>query len=116
MTIAARDLRQHQTKQEEVLWEQLRNKRCCGFKFRRQYVIDRMIVDFYCHECRLVVELYGEVHADKNTQERDTARIDELHKRGYNTLIIYNHQVDADIKNVVDVISRRCRELRLKET
>lgn len=112
MTIAARDLRQHQTKQEEALWEQLRNKRCSGFKFRRQYVIDRMIVDFYCHECRLVVELYGDVHADKNAQERDTARIDELHKRGYNTLIIYNHQVDTDIKNVVDVISRRCRELQ----
>jgi very-short-patch-repair endonuclease len=112
MTIAARDLRQHQTKQEGVMWELLRNKKCGGFKFRRQYVIDRMIVDFYCHECRLVIELYGEVHAEKDSQERDEARIDELHKRAYNTLIIYNHEVDTDSNAVVERIRKRCLELQ----
>ncbi len=112
MTIAARDLRQHQTRQEEVMWELLRNKKCGGFKFRRQYVIDRMIVDFYCHECRLVVELYGEVHAEQSSQERDEARIDELHKRNYNTLIIYNHEVDTDSNVVLERIRKRCLELQ----
>ncbi len=108
MTIAARDLRQRQTTEESILWELLRNKKCGGFKFRRQYVIDRMIVDFYCHECRLVVEVYGTAHADKQAQEQDEARLAHLHDLGYATMVVYNADVLLDAVAVTRLIERRC--------
>jgi len=61
----ARELRQPQTASEQKLWSALRNRQLGGFKFRRQHPIDRFIVDFYCHECALVVEVDGDSHVSK---------------------------------------------------
>ena len=63
----ARGLRRNMTEAEEVLWEHLRNRRLEGLKFRRQQVIEGFVVDFFCHELKLVVETDGEIH---NTQEQ----------------------------------------------
>jgi very-short-patch-repair endonuclease len=112
MTIAARELRQHQTPEEAALWERLRNRKCGGFKFRRQYVIDRMIVDFYCHECRLVVEVYGTVHADKNAQAHDEARLHHLHSLGYASMVVYNSDIVCDVEAVLRTIERRCFDIQ----
>lgn len=68
----ARDLRGNQTPAEQHLWQYLSQRQRHGFKFRRQHIIDRYIVDFYCAELALVVELDGEVH--RFTEERDAAR------------------------------------------
>jgi len=58
----ARALRQSQTPAEEIFWQMVRNRRFLGFKFRRQHQIGLYIVDFYCHDQHLVVELDGEIH------------------------------------------------------
>jgi very-short-patch-repair endonuclease len=60
----ARELRRELTIAERNAWEILRNRRVLGFKFRRQHVIDGFIVDFFCKELRLVIELDGAGHAD----------------------------------------------------
>jgi len=53
----SKKLRQKQTESEEILWEVLRNRKLNNLKFRRQHPFGRYIVDFYCDEIKLVIEL-----------------------------------------------------------
>ena len=64
-----RELRVNQTDTEKIIWQKLRNKQVNGFKFFRQYSIGAYIVDFYCSELRLVVELDGYQHNEENAIE-----------------------------------------------
>lgn len=57
-------LRKYQTESESILWEDLKNKKLDGFKFRRQHPVSRFVVDFYCHRVKLVIEEDGEVDMD----------------------------------------------------
>jgi adenine-specific DNA-methyltransferase len=70
----ARDMRRDATDAEELLWQLLRNRRLAGFKFRRQVPISGYIVDFYCHESCLGVELDGQPHDDPERQDYDDRR------------------------------------------
>jgi very-short-patch-repair endonuclease len=70
----AREMRQNATAAEALLWELLRNRRLAGFKFRRQVPIGGYIVDFYCHEARLGVELDGTPHDDPESEDYDDGR------------------------------------------
>jgi very-short-patch-repair endonuclease len=66
----ARELRSNMTKAEIILWSRLRSKKVEGYKFRRQEPIFDYIVDFYCHELKLIIEVDGEIHffpKQKNT-------------------------------------------------
>jgi len=65
----AKALRQRQTETEEILWTFLRNRKLAGFKFRRQHYIKNYIVDFYCAEKLLSIEIDGEIHLTKEQQE-----------------------------------------------
>jgi very-short-patch-repair endonuclease len=58
----ARQLRQEQTKAEKIVWEQLRNRKFKGLKFRRQHVIEGFILDFYCPDAKLGIEVDGNIH------------------------------------------------------
>ncbi|MCS6918857.1 MAG: rRNA maturation RNAse YbeY, partial [Fimbriimonadales bacterium] len=58
----ARQKRREPTPAEKRLWKYLRNRQLLGFKFRRQHTIERFIVDFYCPEAKLVIEVDGEIH------------------------------------------------------
>src|SRR5215217_5146139 len=62
----ASELRKRTTEAEQKLWTLLRNRQLKGKKFRRQHAISNYIADFYCHECKLVIELDGNFH---NTTE-----------------------------------------------
>jgi type I restriction enzyme R subunit len=70
-----RGLRQRQTPAESIFWEIVRNRRFHGLKFRRQHQICLYIVDFYCHEKQLVVELDGGIH-DHGRHRRDDSERD----------------------------------------
>jgi very-short-patch-repair endonuclease len=61
LTGPARQLRQSETLAEEIAWNLLRDRKAFGLKFRRQQPLGGYIVDFYCHELRLIIELDGEV-------------------------------------------------------
>ena len=71
LLLRARELRQQQTSTEEILWIFLRGRRLQNAKFRRQHNIGRFIVDFYCHEARLVVELDGKIHDSRKVQDAE---------------------------------------------
>jgi len=70
----ARQLRQDQTSAEEKVWELLRDKRLLGLKFRRQHVIEGFVVDFYCHEHRLAIEVDGGIHQSEKTMTRHASK------------------------------------------
>ncbi|MEA3358650.1 MAG: N-6 DNA methylase [Thermodesulfobacteriota bacterium] len=86
----ARELRRSGTPAEELLWELLRNRRFGGLKFRRQHQIGDYIVDFYCHEHRLAVELDGGVHDGKSQHEHDKKRDRYLKSLGNTVIRIKN--------------------------
>jgi 5-methyltetrahydrofolate--homocysteine methyltransferase len=89
-----------------VLWRELRNRGLGGFKFRRQQPIDRFIVDFFCLEAKLVVEVDGEIHT---TQEGyDQARQRHLEARGLRVIRFSNEEVFTNLAEVKNAIFSAC--------
>jgi very-short-patch-repair endonuclease len=101
-TAIAKTLRKRPTDSERLLWKHLRAKQIEGYKFRRQEPMGRYIVDFACHEKRIVVEVDGSQHA--KDKERDGERDRWLKEQGYNVLRFWNNEVLANIEGVLGVI------------
>ncbi|MCA0333242.1 MAG: HsdR family type I site-specific deoxyribonuclease [Bacteroidetes bacterium] len=99
----ARELRKNQTSAEEVLWQLLRNRKLDNLKFRRQHQIGHYIVDFYCHERKLIVELDGAVHFTTERQKHDSTRDKYLTSSGFNIIRFRNDEV---LNNIEDVLSK----------
>ena len=92
----ARRFRREATPSERKAWELLRNRRCLGLKFRRQQVIRGFVVDFYCAELRLVLEIDGAVHDRLERQIYDTERATHLERAGIrHQLHLHPEQVTA---------------------
>ena len=99
-----RELRQESTEAEKLLWEELRNRKFNGLKFRRQRPLDKFIVDFYCNEKKIVLELDGGVHNEKINKEYDEARTAML--AGLNIIVLRfkNEEVINDMQGVLKKI------------
>lgn len=105
-TERARTLRQTQTPYESILWTLLRDRRLEGFKFRRQHPIDRFVADFACVAAKLIVELDGNSHDDR--QEQDAARDEFLRENGWHTLRVSNADLMKNREAVVLTVLRFC--------
>jgi len=90
----AHHLREDATHAEAIVWELLRGRKFGGLKFRRQHVIRGFIVDFYCPELRLAVEIDGEVHMLQRAA--DVRRDEILGTLGIRTIRIPNNEVLKD--------------------
>jgi len=99
----ARQMRREPTAAEERLWQKLRHKQVLGFKFRRQHTIDRFIMDFYCGEARLVVEVDGGVH--QYTQDEDAIRQEFLESLGLRVVRFRNEDILNSIDGVLEEIA-----------
>ncbi len=86
-------LRKNSTAAEATLWKTLRNKQVGGYKFRRQQSIEKFIVDFFCYEIMLAIELDGQFHADFNSIAWDKERDKKLAKLGITVLRYENRWV-----------------------
>ncbi len=95
-------LRKASTDAENHLWYFLRKRNFNGFKFRRQYVIDRYIVDFICIRRKLIIELDGGQHAEAIAY--DELRTAFLKARGYTVLRFWNNEVFTETETVLNVI------------
>ena len=104
----AREFRKPLTANEARLWRQLRGRRLCGLKFRRQHPIQRYIVDFYCAKHRLIVEVDGDIHECTDVALHDRLRGDWLASRGYRILRFTNADVESDVGSVLAQISAFC--------
>ena len=89
----ARALRAASTPAEARFWSIVRGGRIDGLRFRRQQQIGTWIVDFYCHELRLIVELAGSVHDLETVKKRDAARQADLERLGFRFCELINQVV-----------------------
>lgn len=99
-----RALRANSTPAEEILWEEIRNRKLNGLKFKRQHSIGNYIVDFYCASKRLIIELDGEVHNTEDQKEKDKHKDQNLTEMNFRVLRISNSQVLNDIETVKSLL------------
>ena len=92
----ARQLRRESTPAERFAWSLLRRRGMLGLKFRRQHVLRGFIVDFYCPQLRLVLELDGAPHDDPACVGYDLARTAFLVEIGYRVLRLHNREVSRE--------------------
>ena len=107
MVEAARDLRKPLTIAERLLWEVLR-KKIGGCKFYRQAPIDRFIVDFYCPRKKLVIEVDGGIHQEKDVAEYDALREALLREKDLRVIRFRNEEVMRDLGKVCESIREAC--------
>ena len=91
----ARDLRRAQTRAEHKVWWWLRDRRM-GVKFRRQVPVGPYILDFYCAELKLAIELDGRQHDRPDMSDYDSARTIYLRDQGIEVVRIPNALTDGD--------------------
>ena len=99
----ARHLRKCRTPAEGLLWSHLRNRKLCGFKFRRQHSIGTRVVDFFCLEA-LAIELDGSGHGFAGRQNAGAKRTLELEDGGLRIMRFWNSEVLEDVGWVLDAI------------
>ena len=101
----AKENRKNPTEAENVLWNQLRNKKL-GDKFRQQHLIDDFIVDFVCLSKNLVIEVDGGYHNDENQKILDEERTFILNKKGFDVIRFLNEEVLGNIDEVLNKIKK----------
>jgi very-short-patch-repair endonuclease len=99
----AKELRKDMTKSERILWNYLRRSRQNGMYFRRQHPYGIYILDFYCFEANLAVEIDGKIHLDQ--KEYDLEKTKYLESSGLNVLRIENEDIDNRIDWVIELIN-----------
>jgi len=105
----AKILRDNMTNAEKLLWEELKGKKICGLRFRRQHPIDIFIADFYCHEVRLVIEIDGEIHSER--VDYDNGRSAEMGKFNITVIRFQNAEVEKNIEKVLTEIKRTVNQI-----
>ena len=108
----AKTMRTNATDAEHLMWQLLRNKRFMNLKFRRQHVIKPYIVDFYCHEIGLVIELDGGQHNTNDGKEYDADRTKFLEALGLTVVRYWNHDVLSRTDVVLEDLWLKCSELK----
>jgi very-short-patch-repair endonuclease len=101
--LKARRLRRPLTASEQALWATLRDNRLRGLKFRRQHPFGPYILDFFCVQAQLAVELDGSVHDQPDQKEYDANRTAYLESHGLRLLRFKNLDVE---RNIDDVLAR----------
>ncbi len=97
---ASRQMRHIPTPAERALWERLRDRQVAGAKFRRQHSIDRFVVDFYCAEAQLVVEVDGPIHHAPNDDAERQAVLESLGLR------VIRFDNDVVLRSTAEVVER----------
>ncbi len=98
----ARKLRNNSTKSEIILWNSLKRKQMLGYTFTRQKPLGNYIVDFFCKELSLAIEIDGETHIGR--EKEDLKRQTELEELGVNFLRFYDADVYKNLSGVLRTI------------
>ncbi len=102
----ARELRNHSTQGEIILWHHLKNSKMMGYDFDRQKPIDQFIVDFYCKSLALVIEVDGSIHDSEAAQAYDQERQARLEGLGIRFLRFSDKEVRTHPNKVCQTISK----------
>ncbi|MBQ8931887.1 MAG: endonuclease domain-containing protein [Ruminiclostridium sp.] len=108
LTENAKKLRKNMTKEEKHLWYDFLCK--YPIRFLKQKIIDNYIVDFYCHDARLIIELDGSQHYEDEGLKKDKIRTERIEKRNLTVLRIPNNEVNRNFREVCDYIDINVKE------
>ncbi|TQO35560.1 very-short-patch-repair endonuclease [Arenibacter algicola] len=100
----ARQLRNNSTKAEIILWQKLKGKQMYGYDFHRQKPIDNYIIDFFCHELMLGIEVDGYSHQIIEVFNKDVKKEGVMNMLGIHILRFSDEQVLKDTDNVIRAI------------
>ena len=110
----SRELRKWQTESEILLWDKIKNRQIDWLKFLRQKPVFAFkdsnwsnrfyIADFYCYSIKLIIELDGLIHDEKERKEYDIIRDEIIKNYNYTILRFTNHQIKTDIENIINEI------------
>lgn len=109
------ELRANVLMPERMLWKWIKGKQN-GYKFRRQHGIGKYIVDFYCPELKLIVEIDGSVHGEETVLQKDSERQKYLESWGYTVKRYTAQAVSSDLDNVLADLKFLCGELSSQKT
>ncbi|MFH1711879.1 MAG: endonuclease domain-containing protein [Patescibacteria group bacterium] len=105
-----KEMRKGSTPAEHALWQHLRKRQLDNLKFRRQHGIGPYIVDFYCDQCKLIIEVDGDIHNKPEIGDYDRDRQEQLEELGYTIIRVRNEAVLKNIelvlKNIKDTINQ----------
>ncbi|MDF4203809.1 DUF559 domain-containing protein [Maribacter sp. SA7] len=111
----AKKLRNNMTLGEIALWREIKGKKL-GQKFSRQIPIDQYIVDFYCKELQLAIEVDGSIHFKEGHEERDKRRQARLESLGVHMLRFSDTDVKNNLSHVMVEIKEYIEELERRDT
>lgn len=103
-------LRNNMTKAEVVLRREIKNRQILGVKFRRQFGIGAYVVDFYCTELKLVIEIDGVTHCTDEEKEHDKRRQSEIAQLDIKFIRFTNPEIYDDLYNVLEKIKAKIVE------
>lgn len=106
----ARNLRKQDTWAERLLWNWLRDRRFSAYKFRRQHTFGDYILDFFCVEARLNIELDGSQHGFPHQKQSDRVRDAWLEGAGVRVLRFWNSHLRRDKDSIRETIWRELQE------
>ncbi len=107
----AQKLRQQGILSEVLLWKKIKNKNL-GVEFHRQVPLDNYIVDFYCHELMLAIEIDGNSHDYFEVQVNDLLRQETLEKSGVSFIRFNDNDVKKNMNQVMYVLQLKIEELQ----
>src|SRR3989344_7858595 len=103
-TIKRKRLRNDLTEAERLLWYRLKNKQIFGYKFRRQYGIEKYVADFYCPKAKLVIEIDGDSHIEEAAIQYDKERKKYIESLGLKVIRFTNVEVYKNLDAVIEII------------
>jgi very-short-patch-repair endonuclease len=109
----ARDLRKQGILSEVLLWKKIKGK-SLGVEFHRQVPIDNFIVDFYCHELMLAIEIDGSSHHSIEANGKDRIRMERLEALGVNFIRFSDKDIKKSMNGVINALLIKIEELGAK--
>ena len=113
LTSNAKQLRKNMTDEERHLWYDF--LRSYPVRFLRQKVIDEYIVDFYCHQARLIVEVDGTQHYESHGLLKDRIRTERIESRSLTVLRIPNNEIRQHFRDVCEYIDQCVQNAVIKK-
>ena len=102
-------LRNNMPPAERILWKQLKGKQLERYKFRRQHSIDEFILDFYCPQARLAIEIDGDSHYDTGQPKFDVDRSRKIESHGIKIIRFTNPEIYESLDGVLEQILKQLK-------
>jgi very-short-patch-repair endonuclease len=99
-----KQLRNQMPSAEVILWSRLQKRQMSGFKFRRQYSVGNYVLDFYCPEARLAIEIDGDSHFQNGASDYDSSRQKSIEQFGIRFLRFTNLEIYKHLNKVLESI------------